>query len=608
MERRDASWSVSLKLFRAEDAESLLGLSSDLFLVLTPEGRIASLNRKGCELLGWKEEELAGRDWFETCTGQKDREKSRDLFRRIIAGEAELPDTVESAVLARDGRERVVTWRRVLVRDDAGAVVGLIAAGRDETLERLSAERYRALLDLAADMIWIRDLDTGAFLEVNAAVIRTLGYGRKDLLGRPIYDLYFDEKDRMIGMEFALTVLQRGSAIHTATLRTRDGRPLEVEMRGSLMEFTGRKASLVIARPISEEVARSRRALILYEAFRSSNDVMFYADRNGVILDINDAFTQHYGFTREETLGQTPRLLRSRHSTDDMYKRMWDQILDPTKGFWRGELINRTKEGREIPVLLTITSVRDQDGKTIGYVSNAVDLSEQIALQSRVAHSEALASLGEMAAVVAHEIRNPLGSIVMAARQLSAGRLGAADKKMVLDVLRDESQRLNETLTNFLSFARPRDLKLERSDLNALLQEVLRMIQSNKDLLGSIKVRSSFSAKLDPFPMDPDQIRQVFWNIALNGIQAMDGRGVLTVETGYGEGRAYFRVRDTGPGIPDAARAVLFKPFQTTKRQGTGLGLAIAERIVKSHGGRIDVDSRPGAGTAFTVRLPALQE
>src|SRR3989338_941360 len=113
---------------------------------------------------------------------------------------------------------------------------------------------------------------------------------------------------------------------------------------------------------------------LLLMGFRRSSDVMFYSDPNGIILNINDSFTAHYGYTREEVIGKTPALLRSRHSTDELYKRMWRSILDPDKGYWRGELINRAKDGREVPLILTITAVRNEAGQILGYISNGVDL------------------------------------------------------------------------------------------------------------------------------------------------------------------------------------------------------------------------------------------
>jgi len=346
-------------------------------------------------------------------------------------------------------------------------------------------------------------------------------------------------------------------------------------------------------------------ALTLYQAFRRSNDVMFFCDPNGIIQDVNDAFTKHYGWTREEAYGQNPRILRSRHTTPDVYEEMWGNILDPDVGFWRGELLNRTKDGREIPVVITITAVRDTSGNILGYVSNGVDVEELRRLRERVAQSEALAQLGEMAAVVAHEIRNPLGSIVMAARQLGSGTLAAEDRDMVKRILHDESQRLNETLTNFLTYSRPRPLNLERWDLNTLAADVARIIQG--DAAEGPRILTSLDPKLAAFRFDPDQVRQVAWNIALNAVQALDGKGSVTVSTGLREGFAFLRIDDDGPGIAPSAREDLFKPFKTTKSHGTGLGLAIADRIVRAHGGRIEVESALERGTSFTVLLPTAQ-
>ena len=291
----------------------------------------------------------------------------------------------------------------------------------------------------------------------------------------------------------------------------------------------------------------------LYEIFKRSNDVMFICDRNAVIVDVNNAFTQHYGYTRDEVIGKSPGILRSRHSTKELYKRMWSSILNPAKGYWRGQMINAAKNGREVPVVLTITAVKDSKGEIVGYVSNAIDMTEQVAMQARLAQSEALATIGEMAAIVAHEIRNPLGSIVMAAKQIAGGDLGQEDRDMVLQVLRSESRRLNEALSNFLSFARPREIKFERGDLNTLVVEVINMIRSNEELIKGISVQVHCAPNLQSFPIDPDQIRQVIWNMVLNALQALGGRGTLELETGRDKNFAFFRVRDTGPGIPKAA-------------------------------------------------------
>ncbi|MFA6317764.1 MAG: ATP-binding protein [Elusimicrobiota bacterium] len=350
------------------------------------------------------------------------------------------------------------------------------------------------------------------------------------------------------------------------------------------------------------------REMSLYEAFRSSNDAMYYCDRSPAIIEVNPAFLKLFGYRREEVIGRSPRMLRSEHSAPELYSRMWEGILDPKRGVWRGQITDKAKDGREIPLLLSITALRESDGRTQGYLAIGMDLTEQIGLRMRAAQSEALANIGQMAAVVAHEIRNPLGSIVIAANQLGSGTLGDEDRGMVMKLLRSESKRLTDTLAGFLNYARPPSLRLALGDLNALVAEVLGIAQSNRKLVRRAKVVTALERDLPHCPMDADQIRQVIWNIVVNGLQALDGAGRLTVSTGREPGWIYFHACDTGPGIPEHFLREMFKPFFTTKQQGTGLGLATAERIVKAHGGSISAESRPGDGAAFTVRLPLTEE
>lgn len=468
-------------------------------------------------------------------------------------------------------------------------------------------EKYRQLFDSATDMIFLRDPAKGTLLDVNAAAYRLLGYGRDELLWADYFSLLANDAERVEARRGFAEALEQGSATGPALLKRKDGSTFEAEVRNTPVTIAGKVWMLGIARDLTAQRQLERRALAFYQAFRNSNDSMFYTDRNGIIQDVNDAFVRRFGYSREEAVGRSPRIVRSRHTTDEIYKALWGDILSSDKGYWRGRVINRTKSGEEVSVLLSITAVRDASDRIVGFVSSAFDMTEIESLNRRLSKSESLAAVGAMAAVLAHEIRNPLGSLVTAAASLGRDDLPAADRGTLVSVLRTESRRLSETLTQFLQYARPREPKLETADLAAVMAEVAAMLRSDKDALGKVKLSVKADPALKPFPFDADQVRQVLINILINALQALAGKGRVDLSAHARDGHAALVVADNGPGIPREVQKRLFEPFHTTKERGTGLGLAVAERVVSAHGGRILVETDLGRGTAFTVLLPLHQ-
>lgn len=465
-------------------------------------------------------------------------------------------------------------------------------------------KKYRTLFDSATDMIFLRDPAKGTLLDVNAAAYNLLGYERDELLWVDYFSLLANDAERTAARRCFTEALEQGNSTRSAVLRRKDGATVEAEVRNTPVTIAGKVWMLGIARDMTAQRQLERRALAFYQAFRNSNDSMFYTDSNGIIQDVNDAFTRRFGFSREEAVGRSPRIVRSRHTTDEIYKALWGDILAPEKGSWRGRVINRTKSGEEVSVLLSITAVRDATDRIVGFVSSAFDMTEIEGLNARLSKSESLAAVGAMAAVLAHEIRNPLGSLVTAAASLGRDDLPPEDRGTLVSVLRKESRRLSETLTQFLQYARPREPRLEQADLGALVGEVATMLRSDKQALGKVRLSVKTDPTLIAFPFDADQVRQVVWNIVLNALDALGGKGRLALAIEVRDGYAALVVADNGPGIPPEVQKRLFEPFHTTKEQGTGLGLAVAERVVSAHGGRILVETDLGRGTAFTVLLP----
>lgn len=331
---------------------------------------------------------------------------------------------------------------------------------------------------------------------------------------------------------------------------------------------------------------------------------MVMTGHDGRIVMVNSQTEKLFGYRRQDLVGRTVEtLIPERHRKRHVGYRTGYAAKPQTRAMGAGrDLFGRRKDGSEVPIEIGLNPVETPQGRFV--LASIIDITERKALEKRVAQSEALAAIGGMAAAVAHEIRNPLGSIVMGAKALSRGGLTQEDLDEVKTVLVNESQRLNRTLDDFLQFARPREPKLRPGDLNATAHEVLSAVCADEALVGRAGVAEERDPSLPPVRFDPDLIRQVLWNIIRNGLQALQGKGRLFVRTGKRAGQVFVQVEDSGPGIPRDQLEKVFMPFYTTKAKGTGLGLSISRNIVAAHGGDILIESRPGKGSRVSIVLP----
>lgn len=289
------------------------------------------------------------------------------------------------------------------------------------------------------------------------------------------------------------------------------------------------------------------------------------------------------------------------------------------------DLKGRSEKGKTIG--FTLSLVPGRDGVPVGSAIFFKDLTYVEHKEEQERLRDRLAALGQMAANLAHEIRNPLASIEVSCSLLKRRVAQEQGTRDLLDKIIAEVRRLNRTITSSLEFVRPLSPTLARAPLDAVLDEALATATGRRGRPG-IGVVRRYDESLPPLLMDRGQFRQVFENLFLNAMEAMGEQGTLTVETGtipapasastpyrpagaretdpwQGFVRyAVVRVTDTGAGIADEHLDKLFYPFFTTKKQGSGVGLSMARKIVDCHRGLIDVESAPGSGTTFTVRLP----
>ncbi len=378
---------------------------------------------------------------------------------------------------------------------------------------------------------------------------------------------------------------------------------LDVDVRPLAPGRDGTSRVLLAFRDVSERVEEEVRSRLFFEAFRTSTNAMQLTDDRGVMVDVNPAFERIYGYSRAECIGRKPNLVRSRHTPPEFYRAMWADLLDPQRGYWAGEITNRDRHGRERPVLLTITAIRTTTGQVSHYLGVAVDLSEQRSWELRAAHADKLASVGQLAAGVAHEINTPLANVMLIAESMrrrttdpwAASRLAS---------MTDQVEVAARIVRSLLDFARRETPQMREIDLSGVARDAVGFLRGKRS--ADVEIADIYPA--DPVPIEGDrgQLMQVLTNLLNNAYDAVGADGTIRLSVRRHGARAEVEVIDSGPGIPGEVLPHVFEPFFTTKPegQGTGLGLAICHGIVQSHHGTITARNVPGAGAGFLVSLP----
>jgi PAS domain S-box-containing protein len=320
---------------------------------------------------------------------------------------------------------------------------------------------------------------------------------------------------------------------------------------------------------------------------------------SGKITFVNDKFVEISKYPREELLGQDHRLINSGYHSKEFIRDLWHTIANGR--IWRGELRNRAKDGSIYWVDTTIVPFLDERGKPYQYMAIRYDITDRKRSEERLREQAALARLGEMAAVVAHEVKNPLAAI-KGALQVIGGRLpeGGRDRAIMGDVVA-RVDSLNDIVQDLLIFARPREPRLGPVALAELIENTVALMRKDPAQAGLTVAVSGANPLVQA---DVEQLKTVFLNLLLNAAQANGHAGRIRIDIRADDLAATVAIADDGPGIPPEVRGKIFEPFFTTKHRGTGLGLPTARRVIERHRGALDVECPPSGGTIVTVTLP----
>jgi PAS domain S-box-containing protein len=372
-----------------------------------------------------------------------------------------------------------------------------------------------------------------------------------------------------------------------------------------------------ISRLTSLEQHLQRSNMFLRNILHSAVDAIIAADMSGKIIIFNEAAAEVTGYSVAEALDAL--YIWQIYPGDG--KEVARQVMRDLRADGHGgsgklkqyHVDIQGKDGQPIPISLYATLIYEE-GREIASIGFFHDLRERLRIKNelerarlQLMQAEKMASLGKLAAGVAHQLNNPLGSITLFARLMmeehGLPEAAQADLKRILC----DAERCRDTVKELLEFARQTRQQIQPQDINQAVARTLFLLQ-NQTLFHNIEIVKAFDAHLPPVRADIQQLNHLFMNLILNAAQAMQGSGQLTIRTRFEADpkMAVIEVGDTGPGIPAEVLTHIFEPFFTTKEegQGTGLGLSMVYSIVENHGGRIEVDSSPERGTVFRVRLP----
>jgi PAS domain S-box-containing protein len=511
--------------------------------------------------------------------------------------------------LSPDGDFRLAFLNRTFVVISLWVSALLVVQRRvaqDALAERARYERL--YLDVAGVMLLVLDRNQRVVL-LNRKGRELLGVSERDVTGRHWFSAFVPERVRegvraghqrfLEGEEFQDTsdypvMNARGDErmIHWHRAAVRDA-------SGRIVGSIGSGEDLTPTRLAEAALRRSIKDLQDIKYAIDQAAIVATTDVHGRITFVNDKFCEISKYSREELIGQDHRIINSGYHPKEFIRDLWRTIARGQ--VWRGEIRNRAKDGSHYWVDTTIVPFLDERGKPYQYMAIRSDITDRKRQEERMREQAALTRLGEMAAVVAHEVKNPLAGI-RGALQIIGARLPAdsRDRSVIGDILA-RLDSLNNIVQDLLLFARPRAPRADKVSMLTLVSSTLDLLKKDPHFA---RVELAVHGDDAVVEADAEQLQTVFVNLLLNAAQAGGGAGRIDVTVAPSDGWCDISVRDHGPGIPPEVRDRIFEPFFTTKHRGTGLGLPTAKRVVEMHQGTIAVELPPGGGTEVKVRLP----
>jgi two-component system NtrC family sensor kinase len=486
---------------------------------------------------------------------------------------------------------------------------------REANVELEQAYQFREnLIENSPDAIVSVRRD-GSIVVFNSAAEKMTGYNKFDVLGKMnIVDLYRPGEAKQIMKDLRSKrfggsgILQKREMVILDT----KGNQIPVYISAAILYQGGQEAGSVGVFTDLREMKKLEKKLFRTLQLRdnlieNSPSATIYVRKGGEIAIFNTAAERLTGYKKEDVVGHMNiRTLYNSGEAEQIMKEMRSPEFGGPGIRQRREMVILDKDGNEIPVGL-YGALLYEDGKEVGSVGIITDQRERKSLERQLLRSEKLASLGKLAAGIAHEINQPLTGVLTFAYLLKKKFQNDDPTRKDLEVIVRETTRIRGIVQGVLDFARETHMQKEPRRIEQILDQTLEIIIHQQKFFG-INLTKEYDDSIPEVVIDSNLMEQVFMNIILNAVDSMKGSGTLTVKTRKASNWVEVDFVDSGYGIPEQILDKIFDPFFTTKDStegtGMGLGLAVSYGIVKNHNGDIAVTSRPGSGTTFTVRLP----
>ena len=624
----------------------LIEHSPEMIYQLNKAGQFVHVNKTGLDKLGYTLEEMLQMHLWDLVPQGRETEVLAYLERLVAQGRS----TIETVFVAADGHPIDVEIHSTALFEIGGGLVHSRAFVRDVTERRLleeqihryttrleqavnertqqlvaSQERYKALFDLVADSVFMVGED-GVIVAVNKREEQALGYSEEQVVGSSILDVILPaHHEEMRSLLAKIHSGERQVPTQEITVRDAAGKETPVEMdvilvRGSdhtwvmvqLRDITDRKRlerqMHTYQQELEAKVSERTREIeetkqYLENLLENANDVIYTLDSEQCFTYVNSKVLA-WGYAKEDLLGRPYLgLLSKRHRG----RRLKSTLDIGVKQVYEVEVL--TKSGEPRSVMVSVSPLHGVDGEILGVLGIARDMTDTKKLEQQIRNSEKLASVGKLAAGVAHEINNPLGGILNCLYNMRKGTLSPSRQEEYLASMEDGLRRVQRIVRQLLDFSQQHNPELALADINQVVNRVL-LLTDHLFIPHRVRLETDLAVGMPELMIDRHMMEQVLMNLVLNAIQAMRNGGVLSIRTTVEDDQCLVRVQDSGCGISTAVLPRIFDPFFTTKNEGegTGLGLSVSLGIVERHGGRIGVESEVGKGTTFTVSIPLSTE